>query len=130
MGFKKWAGGTPVACTGLICGLRPRARLVNSPKNNNKFAAAMAGKKALRSAVFHFYQIHKDKGKAYTVSHFKGQGYARPYLYRLIKQFEDRGTDQMDLSKDQKDLTKDQETLIDNLVEDQMDLFKDLCLHF
>ena len=72
-------------------------------KNNNKFhrqryaAGEMAGKKALRSAIFHFYQIHKDKGKLYTVDHFKGH-YNKKYIYALIKTFEERGTDKMNLS--------------------------------
>ena len=59
----------------------------------------MAGKKALRSAIFHFYQIHKTKGKKYIVDHFKDQGYTKCYIYKLIKTLESTGTDQMENSK-------------------------------
>ena len=50
-------------------------------------------KKALRSTVFNFYQIHKDKGPLYTIKHFEGQ-YSRGYLYRLLKTFDKRKTDE------------------------------------
>ena len=36
MNFRNWACLTPVACRSLMCSLRPRARLVNSQRNNNK----------------------------------------------------------------------------------------------
>lgn len=61
--------------------------------------AAMAGKKALRSAIFQFYQIHKTKGKKYIVDHFKDHGYTKCHIYKLIKTFESTGTDQMKNSK-------------------------------
>ena len=82
----------------------------------------MAGKKALRSSVFTFYQLHKDKGKAYTVNHFKGQdGYTRGYLYALIKTFEERGTDKMNLSANgrKKKLSKNDAKILKKAVNDK-----------
>ena len=46
----------------------------------------------------------------------------------LTKDQKDLIKDHKDLAKDQMDLTKEQENLIDNLIEDQMDLFKDLWI--
>ena len=56
-------------------------------------APVSISRKALRSTVFNFYQIHKDKGKKYTIKHFEGQ-YDRKYLYQLLKAFDERGTDE------------------------------------
>ena len=46
--------------------------------------------KSRRQTVFDFYQIHKNKGKLYTVSQFEGAAYERKYLYRLLSEFDRR----------------------------------------
>ena len=72
-------------------------------------------KGSLRNSLFDFYQIHKDKGKAYTVHHFAGHGYCRRNVYRLIKVFEERQSSERKVGsgrprkmskKDQKRLAK------------------------
>ena len=50
----------------------------------------MPSKKSLRNSVFDFYQIHKEKGKPYTVNHFAGHGYTKNHLYALLKTFDER----------------------------------------
>ena len=49
-------------------------------------------KKTRRQSVFDFYQIHKNKGKSYTVSHFEGETYNKKYLYHLLSEFDKRET--------------------------------------
>lgn len=39
-----------------------------------------------------FYQAHRDRGVAYTLSHFNKQGIARSSLYKTIKTFQERNT--------------------------------------
>ena len=52
----------------------------------------MPSKKSLRNSVFDFYQIHKEKGRVYTINHFAGHGYNRKYLFTLLKTFDERKT--------------------------------------
>ena len=99
---------------------RPRARPVYDLKQTVFSASESDGMppkkgKSLRNSLFDFYQIHKDKGKAYTVHHFAGHGYSRASCYRLIKVFEERQSSEQKVGsgrprkmskKDQKRLKK------------------------
>ena len=49
-------------------------------------------KKSRRQSVVDFYELHKNKGKNYTVSHFEGETYKKTYLYTLLSEFDKRGT--------------------------------------
>ena len=49
----------------------------------------MSKQLALKSRVYAFYDLHKEKGKAFIWKHFKIEGAARSTIYRLIKRMFD-----------------------------------------
>ena len=80
----------------------------------------MPSKKGLRNSVFDFYQIHKDKGKPYTVNHFSGpELYSKKYLYRLLKTFDDRGTSERKSSGVRRKLSKKDGKRLKKLVDNK-----------
>ena len=48
-------------------------------------------KSEIRKSVAIFYSLNKEKGKQYTVTHFKGSGLSRRALFYILKTFDDRG---------------------------------------
>ena len=43
----------------------------------------------VRERVYHFYRENHEKGKAFTVNHFKTRGIARSSLYKILTRYDD-----------------------------------------